>query len=188
MFGQVKSFQNCGYIGFGLAGMREDVYMKMSIRKFQGRMSEPIFADNRRMKVGVRRLVCNLYDKAGVFSVQNKLGGGGGVQSYRLQQHLPKYTVPSSCAGKLPSQYAQKYWMQKFIVQAIHTVDTSPCWAVQMGTIYAHGAVSGQGFYIFSTESNHLLFGSTCNISGLTTRCMKFSYKNMKMQGEMICM
>ena len=41
-------------------------------------MSEPIFADNRRMKVGVRRLVCNLYDKAGVFSVQNKLGGGGG--------------------------------------------------------------------------------------------------------------
>ena len=45
-------------------------------------MSEPIFADNRRMKVGVRRLVCNLYDKAGVFSVQNKLGGGGGGGDY----------------------------------------------------------------------------------------------------------
>ena len=86
----------------------------------------------------------------------------------KLLEHLP-----------LPSHYVQKYWMQNFIVQAVHTVETWPCRVVQI-------AVSRLRSFI--TESNRLLFGSTCDISGLMTRCLKFSYKNMNVQSERIFM
>merc|ERR1712208_171275 len=73
----------------------------------------------------------------------------------------------------LPLHYVQKYWMQNFILYAVHTVETWPCRVVQITVSRLRN---------FFTESNHLLFGSTCDISGLRTRCLKLSYKNIKVQ------